>query len=68
MSECKKQDNLKKCNCTYPGCERKGVCCLCLQYHLSRKELPACCFDEETEKSFDRSFKKFAELVSKGKI
>jgi len=57
--ECQKEENLKKCPCTYPGCERKGVCCDCLRYHLARKELPACCFSKEAEKTYDRSFKKF---------
>ena len=34
--ECKKDKNLKACNCTYP-CSRKGICCECLAYHRSRK-------------------------------
>ena len=67
MAECKKQENLKKCNCTYP-CDKKGMCCDCIAYHLARKELPACCFPQEEEKTYDRSFEKFAELVNKGKI
>jgi len=68
MPDCKKQINLKKCNCTYKGCSRKGICCECLKYHLENKELPACCFPAEVEKTYDRSFKKFAELVKEGKI
>jgi len=67
MTECKKQQNKGKCNCTYP-CEEKGICCDCLTYHLSRKELPACCFPDDVEKTYNRTFKKFAELVNKGKI
>ncbi len=58
---CKKQENLDKCPCTYPGCPRKGVCCDCLSHHLSNKQLPACCFSKEGEKTFDRSFEKFIE-------
>ena len=30
-------------------------------YHLKDKELPACCFSKKTEKTYDRSFKKFIE-------
>ena len=62
-----KKENLKKCPCTYP-CDKKGKCCECLSYHLARKELPACCFDEETERTYDRSFEKFAELVRDKKV
>ncbi len=57
--ECKKEQNLKRCNCTYP-CGKKGVCCDCLSYHLSSRQLPACCFPDEVEKTYDRSFKAFA--------
>ena len=56
---CKKEENLKTCPCTYPGCPRKGICCQCLRYHLGNNELPACCFSKEAEKTYDRSFKKF---------
>lgn len=56
--ECRKEINLKNCNCSYP-CERKGVCCECIAYHRKRKELPACYFDKEKEKSYDRSIKNF---------
>jgi len=58
--ECKKQRNLDACNCTYPGCSRKGVCCECLQYHLRMKQLPGCCFPDDAEKTYDRSFAAFA--------
>ncbi len=57
--ECKKDSNLNKCNCTYQGCPRKGICCECLHYHLSQNQLPACCFSKEAEATFDRSFAKF---------
>ncbi len=60
--ECKQQMNSERCNCTYPGCPRKGMCCECLRYHLSRRELPACCFPDDVEKTYDRSFEKFVEL------
>ena len=57
--ECNKEENLKSCTCTYPGCSRKGVCCDCLKYHLKSNELPACCFSEEGEKTYDRSIDSF---------
>ncbi len=46
------------CNCTYPGCPRKGICCECLHYHRKMNQLPACYFDEETEKTYDRSIRR----------
>jgi hypothetical protein len=58
--DCKKDQNLKNCNCTYP-CAKKGMCCECLHYHLAMRQLPACCFPPEAEKTYDRSFEKFAE-------
>jgi hypothetical protein len=58
--ECKQKANLKKCPCTY-DCELKCKYCECLAYHLKQKELPACCFSKNAEKTYDRSFKKFIE-------
>ncbi|MEA2020718.1 MAG: DUF6485 family protein [Patescibacteria group bacterium] len=55
------QQNLNRCPCTYHSCPRKGKCCECLEYHLSRNELPACAFSKQAEKTYDRSFTKFAE-------
>ncbi|MCX6557738.1 MAG: DUF6485 family protein [Candidatus Aminicenantes bacterium] len=66
--ECKKEKNLKICNCTYDPCLRKGDCCACLQFHLQSRELPACCFSREAERTFDRSFAYFARLVAQNKI
>jgi len=60
--ECQKQKNIAKCNCTYSGCAKKGLCCQCLSYHLAMQELPACCFPDDVEKTFDRSFAKFIEV------
>ncbi len=59
--ECRQMINLKTCPCTYPSCPRKGICCLCLKHHLANQELPACFFDAATEKTYDRSFKKFCQ-------
>jgi hypothetical protein len=57
--ECQKEKNSKDCPCTYPACSRKGVCCECIKYHWQQKELPACFFSEEAEKSYDRSKENF---------
>ncbi|HRY36348.1 MAG TPA: DUF6485 family protein [Candidatus Magasanikbacteria bacterium] len=59
--QCQKDKNSKSCQCTYEDCPRKGICCECLKYHLKNKELPACCFSKEAEKTYDRSFEKFIE-------
>jgi len=53
--ECKKEINLKKCNCTYEPCSRKGICCECIQYHRQMGELPACYFNDKDERTYDRS-------------
>jgi Domain of unknown function (DUF6485) len=60
--ECKIERNKENCNCTYEPCSKKGICCECLHYHLSMKQLPACCFPDDVEKTYDRSFKRFAEI------
>ncbi|MFH1552060.1 MAG: DUF6485 family protein [Candidatus Omnitrophota bacterium] len=57
--ECKKQHNIKRCNCTYEPCSRKGVCCDCIQYHLSAGQVPACFFPDDIEKTYDRSIDNF---------
>ncbi|MBN2067087.1 MAG: hypothetical protein JW744_01325 [Candidatus Diapherotrites archaeon] len=59
--ECKKEGNLEECNCSYPGCSRKGLCCECVKHHRERGELPACFFSEKAEKSYDRSIARFVE-------
>ena len=65
--ECKIESNKENCFCTYP-CDRKGKCCDCLKHHLGDRELPACCFPKDVEKTYDRSFEKFVECVKEGKI
>lgn len=57
--------NNQRCNCTYPGCSKHGLCCECIQYHLRLKELPACCFPPEVERTYDRSFKRFCQIYGK---
>ena len=66
--ECKKEKNLDLCNCTYEPCSRKGTCCDCLQFHLRMRELPACCFDRDSERTYDRSFEHFARLVTEKRL
>lgn len=56
MDECpRRQVNLAECACTFEPCERKGLCCECLRYHRERRELPACYFTPEVERTYDRS-------------
>ncbi len=55
MAECKMDENLASCNCTYEPCTRKGRCCECLTYHRAAGELPACYFDAAAERTYDRS-------------
>ncbi len=57
-------DNSKNCKCSYVSCSKRGKCCECLNYHLSKKELPACVFPSEIEKTYDRSIERFVEFHS----
>ena len=59
MPECKIEENKQRCNCSYEPCARKGMCCECLHYHLQKGQLPACCFRDDVEKTYDRSIEKF---------
>ncbi len=56
------EENLEKCNCTYTGCPRKGYCCECIHYHRAMNQLPACFFNEEQEKTYDRSVENFIRM------
>jgi hypothetical protein len=63
MKEClNKKENLLNCNCSYEPCERKGICCECIAYHRQKKQLPACFFPEDIEKTYDRSIKRFLSI------
>ena len=62
--ECSLKANQTRCNCTYEPCPRKGRCCECISYHLAAEELPACAFSADIEKTFDRSFARFARMVN----
>jgi hypothetical protein len=66
--ECKQEQNLDGCNCTYEPCSRKGTCCECISYHLKMRQLPGCCFPKDAEATWDRSFEHFTRLVQSGKI
>lgn len=55
-----KAERSNTCGCTYSACERRGVCCDCIEYHLKSKQLPGCCFPPEAEATYDRSFAAFA--------
>lgn len=57
--------NVNRCNCTYAGCPRHGVCCECLAYHRRSDELPACYFTAEQEKTWDRSIAHFVQCRQK---
>ena len=64
-AECPRvEENRKECNCTYPGCDKKGRCCECLHYHRKMGELPACLFPDDVEKTYDRSIERFVALHS----
>lgn len=65
MKECNLEQNLKKCNCSYEPCDKKGVCCECIQYHLNLGELPACLFPDDIEKTYDRSIERFIKVYQK---
>ncbi len=63
--ECKKEENLKECSCTYKYCNIKGICCECIKYHRKNGEIPACLFPEDAEKTYDRSLEFFLEVWAK---
>ena len=62
--ECRIDANKAECACTYEPCPRKGKCCECIAYHLKSDELPGCVFSAEIEKTYDRSFARFAEYCN----
>ena len=66
--DCKKEENVKRCNCSYEPCSRKGVCCDCLTYHVRMRQLPACVFPEDAERTYDRSYEHFARLVQEKRV
>lgn len=66
MTTCEKyEENLAKCNCTYEPCDKKGICCDCISYHLRLGEAPACLFPADVEATYDRSLKNLARTILK---
>lgn len=63
--DCDVEKNLSRCNCTYEPCSRKGICCECIQYHWSMRELPACFFPDDVERTYDRSLARFIQCHGK---
>ncbi len=66
--DCMQDKNLDKCPCSYEKCDRKGICCECISYHIKARQLPGCCFSEDAERTYDRSFEHFARLVTSGAV
>ncbi len=66
--ECNKEKNLERCNCSYEPCSRKGICCHCLKYHVQMRQLPACIFPDDAERTYDRSYEHFDRLVIEGRV
>ncbi len=65
MAECaNREENVSECTCTYP-CDRKGMCCECIRHHREVGEMPGCLFPSEVEKTFDRSVRKFVEVMGR---
>lgn len=65
-TDCKNfEQNMKRCNCTYEPCSRKGTCCECIAYHWRSRELPACFFPNDVERTYDRSITAFVRSVRK---
>jgi len=59
MRPCDQEKNLENCTCTYLSCTKRGLCCECVTYHRSKRELPGCFFPQEVEKTYDRSIERF---------
>jgi hypothetical protein len=64
MADCK---NVKKnsvaCTCTYASCDKHGVCCECVAFHRANAELPGCFFPAAAERTYDRSVRKYIEVM-----
>jgi len=65
VRECKVEENKAACPCTWATCSRKGVCCECIEYHWKNRELPACLFPPEVERTYDRSIERFIATYSR---
>lgn len=67
MRECNLIKNKENCPCTYEPCAKKGICCECIAYHWAHRELPACFFPPEVERTYDRSLRRFLQLYGGSK-
>ena len=65
--ECKILENKKRCTCSY-DCLRVGLCCECVKHHVAKRQVPACFFPKDAEKTYNRSFEHFARLVAEKKV
>lgn len=54
----------KTCPCTFTSCKRRTKCCECVAYHKTKKELPACYFSKEKEKTYDRSIDNYINTLT----
>lgn len=63
MKECNSKKNLQMCNCSWEPCSRKGVCCECISYHWGQRQLPACFFPDDVERTYDRSLQRFISIT-----
>jgi hypothetical protein len=59
MRQCDQDKNLQHCTCTYTSCTKRGICCECITYHRSKREIPGCLFPKDVEKTYDRSIERF---------
>jgi len=57
-----KETNLASCTCTY-SCSKRGVCCECVAQHRAVGELPGCFFPPEAERTYDRTYRYFIEVM-----
>jgi hypothetical protein len=57
--ECVSTTSRQHCTCTYTGCDKRGNCCQCIQFHRQRDEIPGCFFTPAGERSYDRSLAHF---------
>jgi hypothetical protein len=65
VRECKVEENKAACPCTWQNCSRKGICCECISYHWKNRELPACVFPPDVERTYDRSIERFIATYSR---
>ena len=65
--ECKQDEILQNCTCTYTSCSRMGLCCDCIAYHKRSNELPGCLFPKDAERTYNRTVKYFCEVMAKNK-